>query len=343
VSSTALEYNKLFLSVSVLIHSMQKKLKLISLPCSNIEMIVHTLREEHKKDKTPGLVVLPEYLFGIPDVDQIGMINLKHDGSFNIETYQERDRKSISEHITHCLNKLTAVAKETNNHIFFGGHEKIVFGKDEVPAASGFMISPSEKGPALSIVRRKINELAIYIDLKNRDHYIQEARRITHRSMKTITVNGFTVLPLLCYELRKDLGVRGEGKIYDIQELGNMRLTDNEGVSLDHSRLKTADVIAVTAHRLEPENKRPNHNRLKELVKKGIAKKDSHLVITNGDMYRKGPPFYWEHDGRAMQMISGEKPDQSHSTIKSNKHGLVTELLGRGALRYRTKIITKKV
>lgn len=180
---------------------MPKILKLVSIPESsyNINRIVEIIGEE-KSDKHPMLVVLPEYFH----TKQKSKLN-ERDRETN-KALQIENGKVIVDDPTVKANmvKLIDAAGVNNAHIFFSGTERI--GKWGFPT-SGFIVTPFKKEPVI-VVRRKI----------------VESGKEGPRSIKTIEIAGFEVLPLICEDV----------------------------LSLDWvekpKRIKKADIIAVSAH-----------------------------------------------------------------------------------------------
>ncbi|MCK4328115.1 MAG: carbon-nitrogen hydrolase family protein [Candidatus Diapherotrites archaeon] len=180
---------------------MTKSLKLVSIPESsyNIDKIVEII--ENEKSEHPMLVVLPEY-FHTKQKSKLNERDRETNKALRIENSMVvADDPTVKAN----MEKLVKAARENNAHIFFSGTERI--GKLGFPT-SGFIVVPSEKEPSVAVVRRKI----------------VESGNEGPRSIKTIRIAGFNVLPLICEDV----------------------------LSLDWAKkpqkIRKADIVAVSAH-----------------------------------------------------------------------------------------------
>jgi predicted amidohydrolase len=231
---------------------MQRSLKLVSIPggIEDVDKIVEIMMKE--RSEHPMLVVLPEY-FTTGQLEYLEQFDIGTEEQDNRVRDGDRAKALVlsggsvsveSPEIGGVLEKLQSACRQTNAHLFFGALERM----GESFSTSGFMITPSKKEPSMAVVRRKMGESPLGLGKK---------------SLKSLNVHGFKVIPLLCADV-------------------------TETPSQPKLSGAKADVLLISSHYLlgHPQSFRLSHLRNMVLGRKGaIVKADIH---THSGIYVEG-------------------------------------------------------
>jgi len=272
---------------------MTDSLKLVSIPLDSyyIDTIVDIIRKEKSASGVPLLVVLPEY-FQTQDKGEFERHLDKKTGKTRA-LMLDKDRVVASHPATKSmLNKLVKASRENNAHIFFSGYELV--GKEIV--TSGFLVSPTEKEPSVAVVRRKIYSFGGF----------------GKRSVRTVRIGNFNVLPLICSDA------------YDVQ-------TTEESL-----KLRNVDVVALSAHRYF--DRAPLLHNLRDIHEKvtrvKAVRKTAPLIIA--DDYHVLRDFLVKNEHEAIYLPN--RKDEHEATYLPNRRSERKEHEG---LVYFTHVHTK--
>lgn len=255
----------------------------------DVRRIKDVLERESSK-ATPTLFILHEFFHKAKRAEYGETpITIKH-GKFVVNRKSGKVTKYDAQVLAN-ITKLQELAKNHNAYLLYAGRERAM--GEPIDRNSAFLLTPA--GPA--IVRRKIQVGPLTV--------LEDS--VADKSVKVLNINGFHVLPLICYEFGGDYSLNEIRRLLDkrfentVSELARQNNWSKDKAKKHLSKTmpfytKGVDIVAVSSEFLSEYKHRIKYS-IAILKKAGLI--NPNTVFANTGMHKPENAIL-SHDGQPL-------------------------------------------